>query len=203
VARRPARAPEAAQDRAADRVRRGARALSKPLRVAFVCTGNRFRSPLAAALLEAEGLPVEVASLGTLDLGPEPALPEAVAVAGELGLDLSGHRAHTIRSGELRDLDLVVGFERKHVVASVVDGGAAIERTFTLPELVELLGGAHDPASSARARIAGAHAQRPPGFRDQPLPEVRDPLGLSAAEQREIAVELEALVQDLATALFD
>ena len=45
--------------------------MSEPLRVAFVCTGNRFRSPLAAALLEseAEGLPVEIASLGTLDLG--------------------------------------------------------------------------------------------------------------------------------------
>jgi protein-tyrosine-phosphatase len=40
-------------------------------RVAFVCTGNRFRSPLAAALFRsaAEGLPVEVASAGTLDLG--------------------------------------------------------------------------------------------------------------------------------------
>ena len=29
----------------------GARPVSEPLRVAFVCTGNRFRSPLAAALL--------------------------------------------------------------------------------------------------------------------------------------------------------
>lgn len=130
-------------------------------------------------------------------------MQEAVAIAGELGLDLSGHRAHTIPAGGMRDLDLVVGFERKHVVASVVDGGAAIERTFTLPELVELLGDADDPASSARARIAAANARRPPGFRDRPLPEIRDPLGLSAVEQREIALELETLVQDLAAALFD
>jgi hypothetical protein len=85
----------------------------------------------------------------------------------------------------------------------VVDGGAAIERTFTLPELVELVGETHDPASTARARIAGAHARRPPGFRDRPLPEIRDPLGRSAAEQRQIARELEALVQDLAAALLD
>jgi protein-tyrosine-phosphatase len=170
-----------------------------------VCTGNRFRSPLAAALLasEAEGPPVEVASLGTLDLGGEPALPEAVAIARELGLDLSGHRARAIRAGELRDLDLVVGFERKHVVASVVDGGAAIERAFTLPELVGLLDEVDDPASSARAGIAAAHARRPPGFRDRPLPEIRDPLGLSAVEQREIARELEALVEALAAVLFD
>jgi low molecular weight protein-tyrosine phosphatase len=206
VARRAARAPAAAQDRAGDRIRRGARALSDPLRVAFVCTGNRFRSPLAAALLaaEAEGLAVEIASLGTLDLGPEPALPEAVAIAEELGLDLSGHRAHSIRAGELRGHDLVVGFERKHVVASVVDGGAAVERTFTLPELTALLGEPGPGASGdAQARIHRAHERRPPDFRNAPLAELRDPLGLSAQEQREIARELETLVERLAAALFD
>jgi protein-tyrosine-phosphatase len=204
VARRAARAPAAAQDRAGDRVRRGARALSDPLRVAFVCTGNRFRSPLAAALLtaETEGLAVEIASLGTLDLGPEPALPEAVAIAGELGLDLSDHRAHSIRAGELRGHDLVVGFERKHVVASVVDGGAAVERTFTLPELTALLGEAAAPYA-APARIRRAHERRPPDFRTAPLAELRDPLGLSAPEQREIARELETLVERLVAGLFD
>jgi protein-tyrosine-phosphatase len=204
VARRAARAPAAAQDRAGDRVRRGARALSDPLRVAFVCTGNRFRSPLAAALLtvETEGLAVEISSLGTLDLGPEPALPEAVAIAGELGLDLSDHRAHSIRAGELRGHDLVVGFERKHVVASVVDGGAAVERTFTLPELTALLGEAAAPYA-APARIRRAHERRPPDFRTAPLAELRDPLGLSAPEQREIARELETLVERLVAGLFD
>ncbi|HSC49478.1 MAG TPA: hypothetical protein VLD16_04370 [Gaiellaceae bacterium] len=206
MAGRAARPPEAAQDRAGDRVRRGARALSEPLRVAFVCTGNRFRSPLAAALLaaEAEGLAVEIASLGTLDLGPEPALPEAVAIARELGLDLSGHRARSIRAGELRDHNLVVGFERKHVVASVVDGGAAVERTFTLPELTALLG-EPEPGSSggAQGRIRRAHERRPLDFRNAPLAELRDPLGLSAPEQREIARRLEGLVDRLAAALFD
>lgn len=204
MADRSARAQATAADRAGDRFRRGARALSDQLHVAFVCTGNRFRSPLAAALLEDETgeLPVEVASLGTLELGPEPALPEAVAIARELGLDLSSHRAHRIRPGELRDADLVVGFERKHVVASVVDGGAAIERTFTLPELVGLLDNS-ETGASARARIRRAHERRPPGFRDGPLPELQDPLGRSAPEQRKIASDVEAMVQRLAAALFD
>jgi protein-tyrosine phosphatase len=204
MADRAARTQAATSDRAGDRLRRRARALSDRFRVAFVCTGNRFRSPLAAALLEdeTEGLRIEITSLGTLDLGPEPALPEAVAIADELGLDLSSHRAHSIRPGELRDAELVVGFERKHVVASVVDGGAAIERVFTLRELVGLLrdGGA---ATSPRDRIRRAHERRPPGFRDGPLPELRDPLGLSAPEQRAIASEIETLVQLLAAALFD
>jgi len=111
------------------------------VKIAFVCTGNRFRSPLAAALLEANtrGLPVEIASLGTLDLGREPALPEAVDIARGLGLDLSGHRARSIRGVDLGAYDLVLGFERKNLMASVVDANSAIERTFTLPELVELL----------------------------------------------------------------
>ena len=152
---------------------------------------------------ETDGLPVEVSSLGTLDLGPVPALPEAVTLAEELGLglDLTSHRARQL--GDLRDRDLVVGFERKHVMAAVVDAGAAVERTFTLPELVELLRGLSAPPADARERIAAAHAARPPDFRNRPLAEIRDPLGLSAPEQRAVARTVEVQVSELATALFD
>ena len=149
---------------------------------------------------------MEVASLGTLDLGPVPALPEAVAIAGELGLDLTGHRASRI--ADLSGYDLVVGFERKHVMAAVVDAGAAVEQTFTLPELVALLDGApsvpeRDPADQARARVRAAHAARPTDFRNASLPEIRDPLGLSAPAQRDIARQVEHQVSDLAATLFD
>jgi protein-tyrosine-phosphatase len=169
-----------------------------------VCTGNRFRSPLAAALFtaEAEGLPVEVASLGTLDLGPEPALPEAVAIAEGLRLDLSDHRARRI--DDLTNYDLVVGFERKHVKAAVVDAGAAVEKTFTLPELLELLRTLSEPRPiDPRARIQAAHAARPPDFRTAPIPEIADPLGLSAPVQRDIAHEVEEQVAELSEQLFD
>lgn len=169
-----------------------------------MCTGNRFRSPLAAALFtaEAEGLPVEVASLGTLDLGPESALPEAVAIAEELRLDLSDHRARKI--DDLTIYDLVVGFERKHVKAAVVDAGAAVEKTFTLPELVELLRTLPEPRpNDPRARIQAAHAARPPDFRTASVPEIADPLGLPAPVQREIAQEVEEGVAELAEQLFD
>jgi protein-tyrosine-phosphatase len=178
--------------------------VSDALRVAFVCTGNRFRSPLAAALLESdtEGLPLKIASLGTLDLGAEPALPEAVALAEELGVDLAAHRARTVAAEDLSAYDLVVGFERKHVVSSVVEGGASIERTFTLPELVGLLREAAETPPSARDRIHAAHELRPPGFRNAPLPELPDPLGRSAPEQREIANRLADLVSELRDELF-
>jgi protein-tyrosine-phosphatase len=151
---------------------------------------------------ETEGMPVEVASLGTLDLGPEPALPEAVAIAEELGLDLTSHRAR--RLGDLGDYNLVLGFERKHVRAAVVDAGAPVEGTFTLPELVELLHELSAPLPPGpRERIGEAHAARPPDFRSGPLPEIRDPLGLPAPEQRAVARAVEEQVSALAAALFD
>lgn len=144
---------------------------------------------------------MEVSSFGTLDLGPVPALPEAVALAGELGLDLSGHRARHL--ADLEDQDLVVGFERGHVAAAVVDAGAAVERTFTLSELVELLNRLSAPPGDARGRIAEAHATRPPDFRGRPLLEIRDPLGLAPPAQRAIARAVQEEVADLAAALFD
>jgi protein-tyrosine phosphatase len=144
---------------------------------------------------------VEVSSLGTLDLGPVPALPEAVTLAEEVGIDLSSHRAR--RLGELSDHDLVLGFERKHVMAAVVDAGAAVERTFTLSELVELLIGRVPSPADARERIAEAHAARPPDFRNRPMTEIRDPLGLPAPEQRAVAEAVEVQVSELADALFD
>ncbi len=180
------------------------------MKIAFVCTGNRFRSPLAAALLEANtrGLPVEIASLGTLDLGREPALPEAVDIARGLGLDLSGHRARSIRGVDLGAYDLVLGFERKHLMASVVDASSAIERTFTLRELVELLERIpgpplpSDPVERARVRLRQAHLARPPGFRTAPMPELTDPLGKTIPAQQEIAREIALMVSQLSQRLF-
>ena len=177
---------------------------------AFVCTGNRFRSPLAAAMFleEAHDLPVRAASLGILNLGPEPALPGALRIAHTLGLDLTSHRARTVTAVSLREADLVVGFERKHAAAAVVDGRAARARTFTLPELVELLetspsplvrGG---PIERARARVAEAGARRGRSAAVDP-PELPDPMGMTWREQVAIAERLQELVGELTELLFD
>ena len=181
------------------------------LQVAFVCTGNRFRSPLAAALFarETDGLPLRIVSLGTLELGSRPALPEAVAIAREQGLDLSDHASRNLRTVDLEPFDLVLGFERMHVMAAVVEAQSSIERTFTLPELVMLLRRlprpplAADPVERAVVRIRQAHAARPPGFRSGPLPELGDPLGMTPQNQRATAAELSELVSALAVSLFD
>jgi protein-tyrosine phosphatase len=145
-----------------------------------------------------------IASLGTLELGPVPALPEAIEVAKSFGLDLSGHRARSITGGELEPYDLVLGFERMHVAAAVVDGGARLDRTFTLPELVELLEAIpatplrSDALERMRTRIGRAHDARPPDLRTRALPEIQDPLGRTRPAQRKIAAELHERVVRLA-----
>src|SRR5579864_540531 len=109
-------------------------------RVAFVCTGNRFRSALAetAFRVAARDLPVDVASYGTLDVGSVGPLPQALRAAEAYGLELSGHVARPLATADLAD-SLVVGFERQHAVAAVELAGAVPERTFLLQELVDLL----------------------------------------------------------------
>jgi protein-tyrosine phosphatase len=183
--------------------------MSDEFTIVFVCTGNRFRSPLAEALLRraADGIPVRVGSLGTLELGPVPALPEAIEEAERIGVSLERHVARSLTGQELGEADLVVGFERMHVVAAVVDAGARKERTFTLPELVGLLGrielaGDDDPVARARGLVERASAAR---LQDPPLPgvpEVTDPLGRPRSFFRQTADRVDALVGRLAGELF-
>ncbi len=179
-----------------------------PLRVVFVCTGNRFRSPLAAEIFRrsARSLPVDVSSVGILELGAAPPLTEAVEEARRLGLDLSAHRARPLSSTSLADADLVVGFERMHIVAAVVDAGAARERTFTLPELVELVESVEPPhdgdaVQRARTAIASAAAGRRVDPAYSRLPEIADPIGEPSRHQHAIAESVHALTVRLARAL--
>lgn len=173
--------------------------------VVFLCTGNRFRSPLAAAVFRATaGEAVRVESFGTLELGRVPALPEAVAAARAAGLELRDHRARAVPVGALARAELVLGFERDHVVAAVVDGRARREVAFTLPELADLLAriGPTDDDATPDELVARAHGLRQERSRDWRPPEVADPLGLDSSAQRAIAARVEELAAAVARALF-
>ncbi len=176
------------------------------MNVVFLCTGNRFRSPLAAAVFRATAgtAAVGVESFGTLELGRVPALPEAVAAARLAGLDLGGHRARAVTAGALAKADLVLGFERDHVVTAVIDGGAARESAFTLPELADLLARLEPSGEGIGPEgvVARAHALRHEESRDWRPPEIPDPLGLDAEAQHAIAARVEELAATVARALF-
>jgi protein-tyrosine phosphatase len=119
----------------------GAESARVSIEIVFICTGNRARSPFAAALLRRHlsGLPAIVTSRGTHDLQGAPALGSAVRVARSFGIELGEHRSRPLVRDELRGADLVVGFEPFHVATAVVDGGALNARAFLLTELANAL----------------------------------------------------------------
>jgi protein-tyrosine phosphatase len=178
-------------------------------RIAFICTGNRFRSPLAEHVLRREtaGLPVHVESFGLLDTDSA-VLPELEEHAAAAGLDVARHRSRRLPRGSLSDADLVIGFERRHVAHAVVHANARLERTFTLPELVGLLEQMPAKPSSgnviaeATAAVERAAAARPADPRRAPVPEIEDPLGRPPDVVAGIADDVRSLAVRLAAALF-
>ena len=177
--------------------------------VIFICTGNQARSAIAESYFRAAtaGLPVVVSSAGLLDTGGAGALPEAATAAGRWGLDLATHRSrHFSKIDKLADADLVIGFERQHVSAVVVDGGADTSKTFTLLELVRLLEevpapGGRDSIARARAAIAAAaRVRRSAQF--VPGEELEDPAGRDLRFFENTAADIVRLCDILIEQLF-
>ncbi len=175
----------------------------------FLCTGNRFRSPLAASFVRrlTVGLPVAVASAGVLDVDGSPPLREATRLGASSGVSLSAHRARHLTRDGLRDVDLLLGFEQTHLSHAVVELGAARERSFTLPELIRLLDEIEPVAEGplvrrARERVRRAAERRVAGAVGS-ADEIRDPFGRSKKVARLIAVEIQRLSLELAGRLFD
>ncbi len=111
--------------------------------VLFVCTQNRFRSPLAAAMFEkclAEGGIAKgwkVASAGTWTAAGEPAHPAAARLAHELGLNLGGHQSRPVSAVLLAWADLVLVMESGHLEALQVEFERSRGRVFLLSEVVD------------------------------------------------------------------
>lgn len=81
-------------------------AVSAPIRVLFVCTGNSARSQIAEALLrEIGGAEFDVASAGTEPAGVN---PYTIRVLAEVGIDWSGARAKSVTEFLGRPFDYVV-----------------------------------------------------------------------------------------------
>ncbi len=109
--------------------------------VLFVCTANRCRSPMAAALfakLIGQGRrrgDCRVDSAGTWAAEGTPATPFARQVMRERGLDLSGHRSKRISGELLRESDLVLVMEDGHREALSIEFPESAGRIHVLSTL--------------------------------------------------------------------
>jgi arsenate reductase len=75
-------------------------------RVLILCTANSARSQMAEALLRHDaGDRFEVASAG---VDPSPVRPEAIAVMGEIGIDISGQRSKSVEEFARDEFDYVL-----------------------------------------------------------------------------------------------
>lgn len=91
------------------------------MKIAFVCTGNTCRSPMAEGIFRVLSqkyalTDVECTSCG---LAAEPGIPaceNAVLAAKEYGADISGHRSRALTQYLLEDTDLFVCMTQSHVL---------------------------------------------------------------------------------------
>jgi protein-tyrosine phosphatase len=90
------------------------------MRVLFVCTGNTCRSALAEAIARARlgpGSGVKVESAGLYALDEAPATPHAIAVAAEVGADLSAHRARSVTRAMVEEAERIFVMTRSQAEA--------------------------------------------------------------------------------------
>ncbi|MGN6693116.1 MAG: hypothetical protein ACTHN0_02985 [Aquihabitans sp.] len=166
-----------------------------------MCTGNICRSPMAEALLRARlatvAPDVVIGSAGVLFEG-HPAERNAVRALARHDIDLSGHRSRVVSLDLVEDAAVIIGMERRHVVAVADLDADLFARTFTLPELVRSvdLVGPRPEGTDLRSWVERAGSLRTLaqyGLADR-SDEIADPMGGSARTFRACADAIDGLL---------
>jgi protein-tyrosine phosphatase len=174
--------------------------------ILVVCTANRVRSPIAAALLTAEcarrRADVKVSSAGLLR-GGHPAEPFAVEIGAEHGLDLARHVSRQVTSELLQRSDLVVAMTRDHLRQLAVVDPTALPRLLTLKDVARTFHRLPATGLALREAVAAATAGRSIGsmLGDVADDDVADPMGGPIEGYRALLAELGPLVAQVAAAL--
>ncbi len=84
-------------------------------RLVFICQGNICRSPFAHYQALQADSPLPVVSFGLATTTGVPADAVAQDVASELGVDLVAHRATDVSDFQVRERDLLVVMEDRHI----------------------------------------------------------------------------------------
>ena len=182
--------------------------MSAALTILSVCTHNRTRSVMVAALLESHlhtlGVTVQLHSAGTA-ASDQPAIDRAVRLLADHGLHVGRHRSRPIVADVVAAADLIVTAEQQHVVAIAGQWPAAFARTFTLPELVarsQTVGRRNGRPMPEWLRAIGEGRAAAFDYLDATdIPEVADPTGQSPAVWDESFARIDALTRQLAQVL--
>ena len=179
--------------------------LGPPMRILTVCSHNRTRSVMMAAMLDAmltERLGEGAAEIRSSGFGPEdiPAIDDAVDAMRRRGVDVSAHRSSTTTVSLVDDADLILTAERAHVVKIAALSPDAFRRALTLPEfLAAAVSGGVDSAADLRAWVRSLTEQRKAGeYLRAAVPEVADPTGSAPRAFEAAVVALEQQCREVA-----
>ena len=173
--------------------------VATPLRILVVCTGNICRSPLAQRLFEDRlGDRVMVRSAGVRGLDAAEMDPLAAVELARRGGDPAGFRSRRLQPADVREADLVLTMTAEQRSEVLAEEPAALSRTFTLRELVDLLDKSSvDPLDTKG--IAELASQRSTATLERY--DIDDPIGESAAVHAAVADEIDAAVAVIAERL--
>lgn len=123
--------------------------------ILMVCTANQIRSPLAQEFLKEilaqRGLEAayQVTSAGTWAADNQPALPKAVSVGRDMGVDLSNHQSRMVTKKIIADADLVLTMEYRQKEALTYEFPEQREKIFVLTEMIGNGEDISDPVSGS------------------------------------------------------
>jgi protein-tyrosine phosphatase len=184
-------------------------ALGETERLLFVCTANRARSPLAAALLRRELTRisgrrplVEADSAGLQAIADERVLRVMRDAARGHGVDLTQHRARAFELSMLESSQLFLTMTEVQRSALARLEPQQLTRTFTLKEWVRIHEAmSFDSDNLAQLALATHRARAAVAAADEPE-DIVDPAGLPARQQAVIAAEIATLTRSVAETLF-
>lgn len=172
----------------------------------ILCTANQCRSPMAEVLLrrhlERAGVTAQVSSAG-LHPGGSPATDHGQATMAARGLDLTGHTSRQLTRELVDRADVVVGMAREHVREVAVLDRQALDRAFTLREIVALgeqVGprGADEPLEDWLRRAAASRRRESLlGSGHDAAMDIEDPVGRGPDAYEATATELDHLLARL------
>jgi protein-tyrosine phosphatase len=108
--------------------------------VLFVCTANRFRSPIAAihfarqVVKHGDDQEISVSSAGTWTVDGQPVTPDASILAEKYGFNLSLHKSRLLTKDILSRENLILVMENSHKEAILQEFPFAANRVFLLSE---------------------------------------------------------------------